>query len=332
MPQPLISIIIPSYNRAAIITETLDSVLAQTYSNWECIVVDDGSTDETTAILKSYLEKDFRFQYFTRPTQKTKGPSSSRNHGLEKAKGEYIIFLDSDDLLASFCLEERFKIVEKNEDCDFLVFQMEVFKTEKPDYSKRIKAFSLTREECLQSFIHLHSEWQITAPIYKKNFIDRIGGFNEGLMIFEDLELATRTIIEANKFQVFENIDCYYRNDNAYFEKQKQFDFVKKIIQSFEKYVEVFHNDVVLKSADKEHIKQFKKSTVTNYKRIFSLYIVQFTPEFFKYNTSILNFLIEKNYLSFTEKIKFLIVKNGLLKFHKFKGYGLFRIISYLMR
>ncbi len=97
--QPLVSIIIPTYNRAHLIGETLDSVLAQTYENWECIVVDDGSTDATALTVEAYLRKDARFQFFKRPNHKPKGANACRNYGFEKSKGEFIQWFDSDDLM-----------------------------------------------------------------------------------------------------------------------------------------------------------------------------------------------------------------------------------------
>ena len=72
----LISIIIPTYNRAHLISETLDSILAQTYLNWECIVVDDGSTDTTADVMREYIKKNSRFQYHQRPDNRKKGPNS----------------------------------------------------------------------------------------------------------------------------------------------------------------------------------------------------------------------------------------------------------------
>src|SRR5690606_36556858 len=97
--QPLVSIIIPTFNRAHLIGETLDSVLAQTYQNWECIVVDDGSTDKTEATVGAYLKRDARFRLFKRPDHKPKGANACRNYGFEKSKGEYVQWFDSDDLM-----------------------------------------------------------------------------------------------------------------------------------------------------------------------------------------------------------------------------------------
>jgi glycosyltransferase involved in cell wall biosynthesis len=97
--QPLVSIIIPTFNRAHLIGETLDSVMAQTYTNWECIVVDDGSTDDTEALLKAYIEKDARFQYHKRPDRHAPGGSGARNYGFGLSAGDYVQWFDDDDVM-----------------------------------------------------------------------------------------------------------------------------------------------------------------------------------------------------------------------------------------
>ena len=104
---PLVSIVIPLYNRAELIAETLQSVLMQFYQNWECIVVDDGSTDNSFQVIKSLFEKDNRIKVYER-NREPKGASTCRNIGIEKSNGEYIIFLDSDDLLDSDSLVSFF--------------------------------------------------------------------------------------------------------------------------------------------------------------------------------------------------------------------------------
>jgi glycosyltransferase involved in cell wall biosynthesis len=96
--QPIVSIIIPTYNRAHLIGETLDSVLAQTYTNWECIIVDDGSTDNTDEVVEEYVKKDSRFKYYHRPDEHLPGGNGARNYGFKMSKGEYVNWLDSDDL------------------------------------------------------------------------------------------------------------------------------------------------------------------------------------------------------------------------------------------
>jgi glycosyltransferase involved in cell wall biosynthesis len=96
---PLLSIIIPTYNRAHLIGETLESIVNQTYTNWECIVVDDGSTDNTELILNEFIKKDSRFSYYKRPESRKKGANSCRNYGFEVSKGDWIKWFDSDDIL-----------------------------------------------------------------------------------------------------------------------------------------------------------------------------------------------------------------------------------------
>jgi glycosyltransferase involved in cell wall biosynthesis len=91
---PLVSIIIPTYNRAHLIGETLDSVLAQTYQNWECIVVDDGSSDNTDKVVGKYVQKDSRFKYYHRPDEHLPGGNGARNYGFKMSKGEYVNWFD----------------------------------------------------------------------------------------------------------------------------------------------------------------------------------------------------------------------------------------------
>ena len=99
--KPLVSIIIPTYNRAHLISETLDSVLAQTYQNWECIIVDDGSSDHTDEVVGAYVEKDTRFKYYHRPEEHLPGGNGARNYGFKMSRGEYIQWFDSDDLMVA---------------------------------------------------------------------------------------------------------------------------------------------------------------------------------------------------------------------------------------
>lgn len=105
--QPLVSIIIPTYNRAHLIGETLDSVLEQTYQNWECIVVDDGSTDTTEEVLKLYMVNDTRFQYHKRPEHLLGGGNAARNFGFEQANGEYVQWFDDDDIMLEDYIKAR---------------------------------------------------------------------------------------------------------------------------------------------------------------------------------------------------------------------------------
>ena len=103
---PRVSVIIPSYNRADLLAETLDSLIAQTYPDWEALVMDDGSQDNSLELAQKYAAKDNRIRACLRQGEK-RGACVCRNQGLSMAAGEYVIFLDSDDLLSDTCLEYR---------------------------------------------------------------------------------------------------------------------------------------------------------------------------------------------------------------------------------
>lgn len=106
----LVSVIMPTYNCARFIRESIDSVLAQTYTNWELIIVDDCSTDETDTIVSNYTDKRI---YYIRNSQ-NKGAALTRNRAIKEAKGRYIAFLDADDLWLPEKLEKQVAFMEKN--------------------------------------------------------------------------------------------------------------------------------------------------------------------------------------------------------------------------
>ncbi len=108
----LVSIIMPSYNTAKFISETIESVSAQTYPNWELIIVDDCSTDDTDAVVRPYLVDD-RIRYIK--NEKNSGAAVSRNRALREAKGKWVAFLDSDDLWFPEKLEKQISFMKKND-------------------------------------------------------------------------------------------------------------------------------------------------------------------------------------------------------------------------
>lgn len=329
MFQPLVSIIIPSYNRATIIHETLNSVENQIYTNWECIVVDDGSTDNTISVVEGYCEKDNRFKSFVRPVHKLKGPSACRNYGVEKANGDYIIFLDSDDLLATFCLQERMKAFEANKQCDFLVFQMERF-LDKPNLYSKEPFKKSNVQNCISSFLQLNSAWQITSPIYKKDFLSTIKGFNEDLQNFEDLEFATRVLFKSSKYIIFDNIDSFYRNDENYTTKYKSEAIKIKSVKSFIVFIKSNDKNIIRKCKNIELKIKYKNQVVKAYQRVFLTNIKDNIQNFREYNSIILDFLCRNKYFVINQKIKYYFVQKVLFKFYNIKGLGLYRLIKIL--
>ncbi|MGC6429617.1 MAG: glycosyltransferase family 2 protein [Jejuia sp.] len=134
----LASIIIPTFNRAHLIVETLESILNQTYSNWECIVVDDNSEDDTDNVLRKFINNDTRFKYFKRPVNRHKGANACRNYGLELSQGDVIIFFDSDDLMTAEHVELKVNnIIHHN--VDYVITRTQYFNAENTEIDKNYK-------------------------------------------------------------------------------------------------------------------------------------------------------------------------------------------------
>ncbi|RXG24895.1 glycosyltransferase family 2 protein [Leeuwenhoekiella aequorea] len=210
--KPLVSILIPTYNRAHLIGETLDSVLAQTYENWECIVVDDGSTDSTAELLASYVQKDARFQYHQRPSNRLKGASSCRNFGAEKADGEYFIFLDSDDHLLKDCIKNRLLRIEEFPSCFFWIFPM---LTQSREDRLPLKREIPIKVNYLEEFLSNRILWQTTATVWSKSFLLDLGGFDASYPRLNDPEIHIRAFIKADT-----NFKVFYSADGDYVYKQ----------------------------------------------------------------------------------------------------------------
>jgi len=138
MSNTAISIIVPCYNQAAYLDECLQSLTDQTFTDWECIIVNDGSDDNTEEIAQKWVEKDSRFQYISK---KNEGISSARNTGLQKASGDYIQFLDSDDTLQ----HEKFaKSLAGEKKYPLILSQFTIYKNKShfPGYNRIEKDFA----------------------------------------------------------------------------------------------------------------------------------------------------------------------------------------------
>lgn len=173
----LVSCIVPSYNRAHLLKEAIESTLCQTYPNWEMIIVDDGSTDDTAEMVATYQEKDPRIKYYL---NKEKGVSSARNLGIKMAQGNYIAFLDDDDLNLPHRFESQLKAMLKS-GSGFLVSGYQGRDRETNKIRVKIKL------ELKQICSGFPSRWMI-----KKELLQKAGGFDQKFAPLEDIELSVR--------------------------------------------------------------------------------------------------------------------------------------------
>ena len=208
----MVSIIIPTYNRVNLIGETLDSVIGQTYKNWECIIVDDGCTDNTENVISEF--SDSRIKYYKRPFNKKKGASSCRNYGLEIAKGKLIQFLDDDDLLDKNKLAAQVKAYSGGK--ELLTCKWGGF-TDNSDFKSRFKyryhSYKNFKKgiRLLDTFGLYNEFFPLHIYLTPRKLIDKAGGWNEELSNNDDAEFFTRIILASEKINFVPGAIGYYR-------------------------------------------------------------------------------------------------------------------------
>lgn len=191
-----ISVIIPYYNKAEFLDEALTSVYLQSYADWECLIVNDGSQDDITIAIQKWLNKDKRFQYYEK---KNGGVSSARNFGIKLAKGEWILPLDPDDRIGKDYLELASGYFGKGYSliyCEAEKFGDEQGKWQLPDFSLN----SLAEDNVI-----------FNAAFYKKSAWTTLGGYDESLPILEDWDFWISLLKNGDKVARINKVCFYYR-------------------------------------------------------------------------------------------------------------------------
>ena len=182
-----VSIIIPCYNYANFLHKSLDSVLEQTYSNIEIILVDDGSTDNTRDIIHTKYLNKVKYIY-----QENKGASAARNKGMDMATGEYIAFLDADDFFAPTSIKDRLDILQNNSEIGWVYSKWQYVDTEGNTLSNAFQNAPFAYKKRLRGniFIEMLSGALIntSAVLIRRSTFEDVGGFDERLSAFQDKE------------------------------------------------------------------------------------------------------------------------------------------------
>lgn len=197
-----VSIIVPVYNREAYLDSCLRSVLDQSYSNWECLIIDDGSSDNSVYIAYSYAHHDDRFKVYI---QNNNGPSSARNCGIKKSTGEWILFLDSDDYLEEKALECR--IIRSVDYFQNYSRKCVVYGPEKYLYDSLNKPSIIIKNKVklngrsIKLALLESNIFYINSLLVSRNDILGIGGFDETLYRNEDWDLWLRLALSGVPFE-----------------------------------------------------------------------------------------------------------------------------------
>ncbi|MBI4395607.1 MAG: glycosyltransferase [Elusimicrobia bacterium] len=190
--KPLVSVIMPAFNEGRYISEALDSVIGQTFGDWELIVVDDGSTDGTGAVVGSYMAKDSRIAY---RRQANRGPAAARNNGLRQAAGEWAAFIDADDMWMAGKLEKQLDVLRGQE--DVVSYSPAEYFNENGLLSERKVMFSgqtaQNRREFLKGLLLQPVKLAVTPSVmFRREILYRTGLFDEALRNAEDWDLWIR--------------------------------------------------------------------------------------------------------------------------------------------
>jgi len=207
---PRISIAIPTKNRPDLLVEAIESVRAQTYANWEVIVVDDHSEDDSVASVRARYADDARIRVLIRDGERGGAPVC-RNQAFQASTGAYIIFLDSDDLLAPFCLEHRIQTMEEDSSLDFATFPSELFATHPGDQGVLWNTFG--GDSDLTRFLRWDGPWQTTGPIWRRAVIDRLGGWDETVPSWQDFEWHIRALLLNLRYAAIDRRDNFIRRN-----------------------------------------------------------------------------------------------------------------------
>ena len=288
----LVSIIIPTYNRAHLIGDTLDSIINQTYSKWECIIIDDGREDETRSLVQNYIGRDSRFKYFARPGSLKSGTSSCRNYGFKKSQGTLINWFDDDDIMLPEFLET--KVAQFEPGIDSVVCKLTHY-----DFQKnvalgetKIKSNNLLKDYLVGKVIFF-----VSGPLWKREFLlKQKEMFDEDISNLDDWDFNLRMLYASPNFAFINKALVLYRvhNESLSFKiKKLNFEEIKSEMKARNKHLRIllFKKNI--------NLKDFKSFTI-NRNRVFlrEALVLKSDARFFLYKNLMLWYLVSFNFIA----------------------------------
>lgn len=231
-----ITIIMPCYNYAHYITETIDSLKSSTYDRWQCIIINDGSTDNSEEIILNEISNDKRFTYVR---QSNKGVSYVRNIGIRMANTKYIMCLDPDDKISSTYIENGIKYLDEHDDCTLYYGRAKMFWDDGTEKEWNLDNFDY---KVLIRYNHIYSSF-----IYRKEDFNRVGGYDEYMNGYEDWEFLIRLLYGGKKVHMTDDVVFYYRRH----EKSKD-DIVSKNVEKYKMYIYNKNKELILNALKNE--------------------------------------------------------------------------------
>lgn len=224
---PLVSVIVPCYNYAHFLGEALDSVLAQTFANWECIIVNDGSPDNTEEVALKYCDKDIRFKYLYKENG---GHSSARNFGINESSGKYILPLDADDTISENYVKAAVEKIESDSNIKLVTGQVQHFGDVNEKFIMPVFDFN---SYLVVNYISISS-------LFRKDDFKKAGGFDERMIAFEDWDLFIKILKDGGHVVELPFTGLNYRKKNESLFRE----FVKDEKKIFKDLLTVYTNNV----------------------------------------------------------------------------------------
>lgn len=225
--QNLVSIIIPTFNRVHFLGATLDSVLSQTYSNWECIVVDDSSTDHTKELVDFYRQETDRFQFHVFHKNGERGAGAARNFGFQKSKGEFVMWLDDDDLLHRDKIRQQVALAREYTNV-IITCSWGRFGDKENFQPKNLKIYKDYEEpvNLLIDYGLYNCFFPTHAFLLSRSVVERSGFWRTDLAINDDGEFFSRAILASSEILNAEDTFVMYRLHS--FDKMSELDSAQK--------------------------------------------------------------------------------------------------------
>lgn len=293
-----LSIVMPVFNRKELVRVMIDSIIANTYQNWELLAIDDGSSDGTYEMLCEYSSLDNRVKPYLR-VELPKGPQTCRNKGLELAKGKYVVFFDSDDFIPPFCLQERIAYMKQNPLLDFMVFPFGSYENKECNIYK-ILGGVMRRGDDVNRFLSRRLPFMVWTNIYKtKALREKKLVWDNRLLSLQDADFNLMAILSGLKYS-YGNTEINYfirftNNGQSISKRVISQEHLQSHLYAIEKWYihvgKIFH-----KSKNKELFKGvlwiYDRVFVDNYRSEFSDKLYQLVRHYDRQRALYLKFII----------------------------------------
>ena len=287
MPPPRVSVVIPTYNRQNLVVEAVESVLAQTFKDFEIIVVDDGSTDDTSSRMQPYLDR------LTYNLQKNKGVAAARNTGIGLAQGEFVCFLDSDDLWEPFKLETQVRFADTHPEYALISTEIQGFDVDR----KAVGQYKSAMYEIRNGFVLeqlLIGNWiQTSTVMLRRKCLDEVGGFDEDIGQYgEDWLLWMRVASRFPMYFLPEPLVSYRVHPGrlTHYQPEEQFKSLMLCLQKMSSFPQFQQKPALLREVEYRicvsrgrndlHMCEYNRAAI-KFKRAYAIRTIPVVPAYF---------------------------------------------------